>query len=365
MSQTKPNFRSIVQHFVPSWFALVMGTAVAVPAFASFQKIVPFASVFMLFFLTVAFVAFVLILIPWLLRWAWFREAAVESLKHPVSAAFYPTMPISLVVGGIALEKAGSLFLPEKFLNVTLQTLLVAGATGILLLAIIILSEFFQKPDLPWGSASLGWLIPPVSTLIVPLLSFSLAERFEGTVWHGINVVGGLIFTGLGFFLFMFMMATIFVRYLFHQLPPAQLLPTFWIGLAPTSILTIISLKSVPALAGYFETPETVTQVLTFFSKTLGIGLWGFAFFWLLLSIWFTLAYTRKSALDFALSWWAFIFPLGAFTVATGVLYTSIQLNFFLWVGIAALAGFLLLWGVVFMRTLQGTWSGKLFIPHG
>lgn len=128
--------------------------------------------------------------------------------------------------------------------------------------------------------------------------------------------------------------------------------------------MTIIAIKSVGPLTAYFAPPETVAQTLGFLSTLIGIGMWGFAFFWLLLAIWFTLTYARKSTLDFALSWWAFIFPLGAFAVATGVLFTATALAFFLWVGLAALLGYAALWLVVFLYTLKGAWNGTLFIPH-
>lgn len=364
MTHIKPSFQDVVRHFPPSWFALVMGTAVAVPAVTSMQKVIPFAEPIKLFFLITAAIEFFMVLIPWVLRWLWFPGEALESLKHPVSAAFVPALPISLVIGGIALEKTGSAFMSEGVLITTLQSLLVLGSFGILILAIIILAEFFHKTDLPWGAASLGWLIPPVSTLIVPLLGFSMADHTAGSIWQKINLFGSLIFSGLGFFLFMFMMGTVFTRYLFHPMPPAQLTPTFWIGVAPTSILSIISIKSVPALALFFAVTESVSQTLGFLSIILSIGLWGFAFFWLLLALWFTFMYVRKSSLDFALSWWAFIFPLGAFVVATGVLFSATGESFFLTIGLFFLLMFFTFWVFVFFRTLQGIRSGKLFFPH-
>ena len=41
---------------------------------------------------------FLLLAVPWLTRWVRFREAAMQTLKHPVQANFYPTFSIALLV---------------------------------------------------------------------------------------------------------------------------------------------------------------------------------------------------------------------------------------------------------------------------
>ncbi len=96
-----------------------------------------------------------------------------------------------------------------------------------------------------------------------------------------------------------------------------------------------------------------------------GVALWGFALFWLLLAALVTLQVLRKTPLPFALSWWAFVFPVGAFTVASGVVYQALPLGFFRLVGMAALVGLLALWLVTLWRTLQGVRRGTIFMPHG
>jgi hypothetical protein len=55
---------------------------------------------------------------------------------------------------------------------------------------------------------------------------------------------------------------------------------------------------------------------------------------------------------------------MGAFTVATGVLYQAWPLEFFRWIGLAALAAVLVLWLAIMWRTAQGVRHGSLFLPH-
>lgn len=365
MQKQNLTFAEIVQHFAPGWFASVMGTAVIAVAIFVFREPVPLAGALQVFFLAVAVLLFLVLLVPWALRWLQYPEAVRRDLNHPVSAAFFPTMPISLLVIGIALEKTALGFVPEHVLWAVLQALWLAGAAGIFLFALAILNTFFQQPEIKWETSTLGWLIPPVSALLVPVLGSSLAVHFAGTAWGAVNLVGSLIFLGVGGILFVLVMAVVLVRYIFYALPPVHLAPTLWVGIAPTSILTIIALRLAAPLQAYLGFGAQTAETLNVLALGSAVALWGFALFWLLLAVLVTLQVHRKTPLPFALSWWAFVFPVGAFTVATGVLYQALPVAFFRWVGLAALLSLLILWLVTLWRTAQGVRRGTIFWPHG
>ncbi len=354
---------NLVRDFAPGWFASVMGTAVIAVAFFSFRDVIPFAEMWMLLFLGLGILMFSVMLIPWTLRWFLHFDAVWRDLNHPVSAAFFPTMPISLLVIGIALEKAGPLFLTHSILLPLLEALWFLGASGIAIFAVVILNTFFLQPGVKWEMANLGWLIPPVSALLVPVLGSPLATEYAGTDLGTINLLGSLVFLGFGGMLFVFVMTAVFARYIFHDLPPVHLAPTIWIGLAPSSILAIVMIKIVKPATLFFNANDSL-NTLNVIGKFIGISLWGFALFWLVLVIAVTTFHHRKTPLPFALSWWAFVFPLGAFVVATGAIYAAVPVAFFQWTGLAALSGLLVLWATVGVRTVGGIASGTIFKSH-
>jgi C4-dicarboxylate transporter/malic acid transport protein len=352
---------SIIRTFSPGWYASVMGTAVIVIAVFIFKAYIPFADFLQLFFLGLSALMFILISAPWLLRWRCCLDAIHEDLRHPVSAAFFPTMPISLIVWGIALEKAGPLFLSHETINTILQVLWILGGIGIIGFALTILSIYFNKKDLEWNSANLGWLIPPVSVLILPVLGASLAAANAGTVWGDLYFFGSLMALGIGVLLYIFVGSAVFSRYLFHQLPPSHLAPTIWIGIAPTAILNIIVIKMVPAIKAALSLSDEMAGILSTIARLTGVSLWGFALFWLIIAIIITLLHHRWERLSFAMSWWAFTFPLGAFVVSTGLLNSIFDKAFFRAVGLTGLAGLLIIWISVAVTTLRHTISGEIF----
>ncbi|MBT3711809.1 MAG: hypothetical protein HOG15_00475, partial [Anaerolineae bacterium] len=326
-----------------------------------FQDHIPFAEFWQLFFLSLSVLMFVIIFIPWILRWFLHFDQVKADLHHPVFAAFYPTMPISLIIIGLALEKAGHLFLPEEILLPTLQFLWLTGTAGIAYFALTILNINFMKPGVDLKIANMGWLIPPVSALIVPILGGSLSVEYAGTTLGNINLVASLIFLGVGSLLFIFVMGAVFTRYISHSLLPAHLAPTIWIGIAPTAILTIISVKLTHPLIIFFNASSEVAEVFGIISKAIGVGFWGFAFFWLILAISMTVKHHKKIEIPFAMSWWAFTFPLESFIVSTGVIYKAIGGSFFLVIGLTALVAFFVIWGTVLVKTIKRVISGEIF----
>ncbi len=70
-----------------------------------------------------------------------------------------------------------------------------------------------------------------------------------------------------------------------------------------------------------------------------------------------------REPFPFAMSWWAFTFPLGAYAVATFLLGEAFGVGYLtgfafgLWVALPAF------WLLVSVRTLASAWTGGIFAP--
>ncbi len=92
-----------------------------------------------------------------------------------------------------------------------------------------------------------------------------------------------------------------------------------------------------------------------------GAILWGFGLWWMLIAWFITLGYLRDG-IPFNLGWWGYTFPLGVYAVTTLKLGTTLQIEFFSVFGATLTLALTLMWVLVFARTLQGAWTGRLFV---
>ena len=77
-----------------------------------------------------------------------------------------------------------------------------------------------------------------------------------------------------------------------------------------------------------------------------------------------TVSYWKRGQLPFALSWWAFTFPTGAFAIASFRLSGVVPLPGTFGVGVLAFGLLALFWSVTLARSVRGTLDGSLFQPH-
>jgi C4-dicarboxylate transporter/malic acid transport protein len=354
----KTTFISISKYFNPAWFASVMGTAV-VPLAISFFKF-PGKGFVAMAFMALSMVMFALALGPWLFRFFAFREKITEDLNHPIAGNFFPTMPISLVVLSLDFLKYPEVFFAKDISHVVAYYLWIIGTIGIYIFGFVILTFIFRHKNIELSHANFGWYIPPVSKLIVPVAGLELAHVFPETIPFTFGV--SMVSFGVGFFLFIFVGAAVYHRYIYHELPMSKFASTFFIGIAPTAIITVITFKMIHLFKAEPLLGNTA-DVFVPLAKLFMLINWGFSLWWFVMAIIVILYYIRSIDLPYALSWWAFTFPLGAQSVATGAVW---KITGWTWVFGAYGATLLLmavLWIVVSINTFKGILSGKIFKP--
>jgi len=347
---------STIEHFNPAWFAAVMGTAVF-PLAISFLHgpwVRPLAAVFIILSLAM----FVAILIPWTLRFFMFPDAVREDLHHPIAASFFPTMPIAVVIIALSLLKFPDIFFPVDVSREIAFWLWSIGSLGIYLAAFIVLPRIYRSDAIELSHANFGWFIPPVAKLLIPVAGFELAvlfpKRFEVT--FGLSIVS----FGVGFFLFLFVGALVYHRYVLESLPVSRFAATSFIAIAPAAIIAVALFK----MAHMFEagTPLEIDAGAIGAFSTIGVlATWGFAAWSFIMAVVIVISYMRHLDLPYALSWWAYTFPLGSLAVATGVAWKVSGFASIRWFYVAVVVALAIAWVIVAVRTVGAMWTGKVF----
>ncbi|MDX2475308.1 MAG: hypothetical protein QNL91_16555 [Candidatus Krumholzibacteria bacterium] len=348
----------ITRHFNPAWYAAVMGTAV-VPLALTFTGAdwIDWAARIMI---PLASLMFLAALAPWLIKIAVHRDDSNKDFNHPVASSFLPTMPIALLIICLDLLKFGHLFFSDKMSHNLAFWLWVAGSIGIYWLGFVVIMHVFRNDCIKVGHANFGWLIPPVSKLLIPVAGFELAAIFPEH--HDVLVGVSVASLGVGFFLFVFVGSAVYHRYLFEDLPMEKFAATFFIGIAPPAIISVALFKLIHLL-GHHDVLGLTTANFVPLAKFLIVMHWGLAAWWFVMALIMITYYRFKRSLPFALSWWAFTFPSGAMAISSGVAWQVSHFSFIRIFYNGVTIYLLAVWLLVFAFTLRGVISRKLFMP--
>ena len=92
-------------------------------------------------------------------------------------------------------------------------------------------------------------------------------------------------------------------------------------------------------------------------SRLAATGLWGFGLWWLAAAVALLVRYLRHAALPYGPGWWAFTFPLGAYTLATLTLARAWDTAVLEWIGVALFLALLGFWAAVTTSTPCALWA--------
>ena len=341
------NFSLIVKTFAPGWPAAVMGTGAFALATLHFSHQLPLLAglAWTLHWFNLAL--FSLISIPWLLRWIVAWPAVANTFKHPVAANFYPSYGIALLVLAAQLRAFGG----HELLALCAWWL---GVALLFSLTLAVLLSIFQGEHVNLDHISPGIFMPPVGMVVIPVAGAPLLAA-QPEALRDLALTINAIGLGSGIFMYTALLALAFHRFYVHKRLPPMMAPTFWINLAPLGV-TVVSLLNLVAATPFAgeKSPYLMAVFL----------LWGFGAFWLVLAMLFTWSVRKLAPLPFSLAWWAFTFPLGAFTLGSQRLSEVTGLATplaFGWLAWTLLAG---IWTLTLVKTIGGVASGKLFQAH-
>lgn len=282
-----------LQHFPIPLFAIVMGLCGLAIVYQKAAVYFGYSPIIAQILTLVATLVFVILLGAYGLKMVLFRESVKHEFTHPIRLNFFPAVSICLLLLSILFE--------HLFANVSC-VLWYVGAPLHLFFTLYVI-RFWIVNNLEITHSNPAWFIPIVGNVLVPIL---------GVEYGGIEVA--TFYFAIGMFFWIVLFAIILNRIIFHHQLASKFLPTLFIFIAPAGIGFISYIKINTALG----------QALDLFGYMIyDIGL----FFTLLL--FFMIAEFAK--VKFAITWWAYTFPMAAITIATILMY-SITSSFFMYI---------------------------------
>ena len=328
---------SPIANLFPGYFALVLATGI-IAIGAEQQNLRLLANILF----GIAALAFLVLFIMTLLRLLLYPKLLFSDLTHHSLGFSFLTLVAAInVLGGCAADI-------QKWWTVAEF----CWGFGLLLLVMLIYSSLFgvilrsEKP--PMGTGINGtWFLLTVSLESVAVLGGTLLGHTGPN--EGIELVTASAFT-LGIVLYLVVVTMLFQRWSFSVLDPADAQPPSWIAAGAAAIMVLAG----STMLGTRELIPRFESLAPFLEGMIMLA-WATATFWLpvLVGIGIWRHLIRRVPFSYDPSYWALVFPLGMYGVATYKMISVLDLESIWVVPQAALIVALLAWVVVFTGMLR------------
>nr|WP_241265515.1 TDT family transporter [Streptomyces boncukensis] len=326
----------------PNWYASVMGTAIVPTAGAALSVPVPRAPLLAVWALSAAMLA--VLLVARAAHWARHPDQARAHLLDPAVAPFYGCTSMALLaVGGGAL----ALRVPG---GVAVDAVLWSAGTAVgLAAAVAVPYLMITRHAIEPGTASPVWLLPVVAPMVSAALGPPLAAHAPEGQPRQALLLGCFALFGASLLTTFLILPAVFSRLTHHGPLPLALTPTLFLVLGPLGQSTTALGNLADAAPGDFASLAVLY----------GVPVIGFALLWLALSTALVVRAARRG-MGFAMTWWAFTFPVGTCVTGTASLARHTGLDAFDWLSVALYALLVAAWAAAAVRTAGGLVSGAL-----
>jgi tellurite resistance protein TehA-like permease len=321
----------------PGYFALVMATGI-VAIGADQQELGWLADALYV----IAAVGYLVLLVLLALRLVRFPRLLVDDLtSHQKGFAFLT------VVAGTNVLGAASVVIHEWW-DLGWVLWWVSLAFWVVLLYTALIAAVLKGPKPGLGAGINGtWFLLTVATESVAVLGALLLARDGGELLAFTCLAAFL----LGIVLYLIVMTMVFLRWTFQELEPTEADPPAWIAAGAVAITVLAGSNLLLARSVSARLDRLAPTI-----ETLVVLAWATATFWfpLMVAIGVWRHLVRRVPLRYHPSYWALVFPIGMYGVATFKMRAAIGLDALEWLPKVTLAVALVAWTAAFAGMVLG-----------
>ena len=344
----------------PNWFASVMGTGIVATAAATLPVQWPGLREFATIVWVLAAGWLVVLAAAEIMHWARHRAAALGHARDPVMVQFYGAPPMALLTVGAGALLLGPAVIGAHAALITDAVLWPLGTLGGLASSLAVPFLMFTRlraaPDAAFG----GWLMPVVPPMVSAATGALLIPHLPAGQPRLSLLLACYAMFGISLIASVLVITQVWQRLVRHSIGPAAMVPTLWIVLGPLG--QSITAASLLGAAARLALPPPYGPAFQALGLVYGVPVWGFAVLWAALATAITIR-TARAHLPFSLSWWSFTFPVGTLVTGTAGLALHTGAGVFRWAAAGLYLVLVAAWAVVSVRTVAGTWRGRLLRP--
>ncbi len=310
-------------NFPLAFFAIVMGMSGLSIAWLKSAAILHFSEMPGTIMAGLALVLYLIIIVLYTAKFIKHRDAVKADLAHPVKLNFFATITISLLLLTVCANHLVPAASPFLF---------VFGAIVHLGVTFYILNSWIQRTGIDVIHLNPAWFIPVVGNIVVPV---AMPKGFPADI--------GIFCFSIGLVFWLSLLSVVLNRLFFHHPIPERLLPTLAILIAPPAIAFLAYFK----LTGHIDFGAKIFLAMAlFFTLFLGTQI------------------PRLSRIPFALSWWAYSFPLTAATTASMVYFKETDFLYMKTIALALLCISTLVILLLSVKTIKAIRGHTICIPE-
>lgn len=312
-------------YFPASFFGMIMGLTGLAIAFINLSSIYSEYVLVANIVFGYAAILFIVLVALYLYKTVVHTQAVIEELKHPIKMNFVPTISISLLLLSIATYVLG-------YIQVS-KWLWASGAILQIALTYWVLYNWIHHEHFKIEHSNPAWFIPIVGNIIVPIAGV-----------HHSSLDINWFFFAVGIVFWLVIKAILLNRIIFHNTLPERLIPTLFIFIAPPAVGFISYLALNDGDLNQFA------MVLYFFAVAITLLM--------------IVSLNKFVKLNFALSWWAFTFPLDAMAIASYKMYQANPNTLYLVFGVVinVITLILILWFTY--KTINAVLNKRICVDH-